>query len=219
MLHPVITSALQRFVKVTAVRSTYNCFRKLFGRYLIVTNVSICTISGSVGDIIQQHYDILSGDKEKWEPSHTVHMGAAGVTTGVILHYWYILLEKYMPARTFKLIITKVLLDQIIYSPVNLVVLFGTVGLFEKSAIEYIKKEVLHKGWRIYMTEWYIWPPAQLINFSLVPLKYRMLFDSMISFGFDIYTPYVKYKHVMDDDDKTSLSKTKNCLSSTKLNL
>ena len=42
--------------------------------------------------------------------------------------------------------------------------------------------------------EWGIWPAAQWVNFYLLPMRYRILFDNVISFFFDIYSPYIKYK-------------------------
>lgn len=63
------------------------------------------------------------------------------------------------------------------------------------------KAELSQKGFEnIYIAEWLIWPPAQVINFALVPLRYRILFDNIISLGFDIYSPYVKYKTQFQDE-------------------
>lgn len=54
----------------------------------------------------------------------------------------------------------------------------------------------------IYVVEWLIWPPMQLINFALLPLRYRILFDNVVSLGFDIYSPYVKYKTELSCETK-----------------
>lgn len=72
---------------------------------------------------------------------------------------------------------------------------FSTLGICERSNWRHVKNELLEKGFEnIYVVEWFIWPPMQLINFALLPLRYRILFDNVISMGFDIYSPYVKYK-------------------------
>lgn len=61
--------------------------------------------------------------------------------------------------------------------------------------MQYVKEELFEKGLQnIYLAEWFIWPPAQVINFYCLPLRYRILFDNFVSLGFDIYSPYVKYK-------------------------
>ena len=106
---------------------------KLFGRKnLLITNAVISALMGAAGDAVQQNYDILTekrdkkgsingGEVSKFEFTRTAHMTAAGLTTGVVTHYWYILLDRYMgPGRMPFLILKKVLIDQIIFSPINL---------------------------------------------------------------------------------------------------
>ncbi|XP_053207448.1 mpv17-like protein 2 [Panonychus citri] len=206
----------------------------LFGRRnLLLTNCLLSTALGSLGDAIQQHYDIItnkinedkkdlpistmppcspssslalssslsssssssSGD-EKFNFTRNLHMSAAGFTTGLVTHVWYILLDRYLGTKKcLKLVTVKVLLDQIMFSPVNLAVYFGTVAICEQSTFRKFKDELIEKGMEnIYLWEWAIWPPAQYINFYILPLRYRILFDNIISLGFDIYSPYVKYK-------------------------
>ena len=87
------------------------------------------------------------------------------------------------------------LVDQIVFSPVNLACYFLTIGLLERSSFKYIFDEFNQKGMQnIYLVEWSIWPLAQWINFYLLPVQYRILFDNVISLFFDVYSPYVKYK-------------------------
>lgn len=197
--------------------------RVVFGKkHLLLTNALISTAMGAAGDAIQQNYDLMStrleqqtkwklndgskgpNDEIKTEVStdlkynriRTGHMSAAGLTTGLLSHYWYIWLDKfYGPDRILKVVFKKVLLDQILLSPINLIVYFTTVGILERAKVSRIKDEIVEKGMEnIYIVEWVVWPPAQFINFLFIPLKYRLLFDNFISLGFDIYSPFVKYK-------------------------
>ncbi len=185
----------------------------VFGRTnLLLTNSLISALMGTVGDAIQQHYDLLTHpnsdtDKDSTEKNNYVskngfnyirslHMTCAGFTTGLVSHYWYIYLDKFLGTRKNIFIITKkVLLDQIIFSPINLLVYFSTLGLCERSGVQRISDELIEKGFeQIYVVEWIVWPPMQFFNFYVLPLRYRILFDNIISLGFDIYSPYVKYK-------------------------
>lgn len=183
----------------------------VFGRAnLLLTNALISTALGTVGDAIEQHYDLISGrisaKKGETDSSHTsdakfnwtrsLHMSAAGLTTGVVTHFWYIFLDKRLGVlRNAKTITTKILVDQILFSPINLTVYFSTIGLMERSSISRVFDELKEKGMQqIYVAEWVIWPPAQFVNFYFLPLRYRMLWDNLISLGFDIYSPYVKYR-------------------------
>lgn len=57
--------------------------------------------------------------------------------------------------RVLKLVIKKVLIDQIIFSPINLVCYFATVGILERSNYKYILEEIKQKGMEnIYLVEW-----------------------------------------------------------------
>lgn len=173
-------------------------FRKfrhvLFGRHLVATNATISTVMGIVGDLVQQHYEVMSGHQVAINSVRTSHMAAAGLTTGMVCHYWYILLDRWMLGRSVRTVLLKVLYDQVVFSPINLVVYFGTVGLLERSSCAELSRELWFKGGTVYKVEWIVWPPAQFLNFYVLPLRYRVFFDNLISFGFDVYLPFVKYK-------------------------
>jgi len=192
----------------------------VFGKgNLLLTNSLISTAMGALGDAIQQHYDLATERKRsgnasqpndltkpipKYDWVRTGHMSAAGFTTGLVSHFWYIWLDRRLGSvRKFSLVTKKVLLDQILFSPVNLAVYFSTVGILERSSIKRVAEEIKEKGMeQIYVVEWIVWPPAQYFNFLCLPLRYRILFDNIISLGFDIYSPYVKYKTELKSEVK-----------------
>jgi len=84
------------------------------------------------------------------------------------------------------------LIDQIICSPVTIGTFFVTLAVVEKASADEFLDELRSKSWRLYLAEWIIWPPAQIINFFFLPLRYRVLYDNTISLGYDVYTSYVK---------------------------
>lgn len=69
---------------------------------------------------------------------------------------------------------------------------FVTLAVVEKASADEFLEELKEKSWRLYLAEWVVWPPAQMINFFFLPLKYRVLYDNTISLGYDVYTSYVK---------------------------
>lgn len=158
---------------------------------------------GALGDSIEQNYELLANNcNDSYDHVRTAHMTAAGVTTGVVVHHWYHHLDRFVGrGRTFKLISLKIILDQVIGSPLSLAAYFATLGLCERSSWRHVKQELVEKGFgRIYLAEWIVWPPLQVINFALVPLRYRILFDNIVSLGFDVYAPYVKYRTQLSTD-------------------
>lgn len=136
--------ALLEALSVRYVRTTRFLHHAVFGtRNLLITNALISASMGALGDSIQQNYDILMGTMEKKKKkakegddstkeasSHqdnynvvrTGHMTAAGLTTGVVTHYWYIFLDRFLgQQRTAKVLAKKILLDQCVGSPMSLI--------------------------------------------------------------------------------------------------
>lgn len=120
-------------------------------------------------------------------------MAISGVTVGVVCHYWYKFLDGRMPGRTLPIVLKKVVVDQLVCSPLYLGVFFLTLGLLEDTSWEDLKKEMKDKAHKLYLAEWIIWPPAQIFNFYCLPTRFRVLYDCTISLGYDIYTSQVKH--------------------------
>jgi len=97
------------------------------------------------------------------------------------------------------------LLDQVINSPITIATFFMTLAVLEKSSANEFITELRAKSWRLYLAEWVIWPPAQLINFFWLPLKYRVLYDNTISLCYDIYTSYVKHEIPIEGREELKL--------------
>ena len=57
-------------------------------------------------------------------------------------------------------------------------------------------------GTQLYLAEWFIWPPAQFVNFYFLPTRFRVIYDNVISLGYDMYTSHVKHSNV--DKESTS---------------
>lgn len=166
----------------------------MFGKHLLLTNLTISVSLSATGDVLQQNYDILTKKQtSEWDKRRTRDMAASGLTVGLVCHHWYVWLDKTIPGRTLSVVMKKLIVDQLILSPVYISVFFVTVGILERSSIAEMGKEIWEKGTRIYTAEWFIWPPAQIFNFAFLPTRYRVLYDNTISLGFDVYTSYVKH--------------------------
>lgn len=123
-------------------------------------------------------------------------MAISGMSVGIICHHWYRFLDGRLPGKTIGLVLKKVLIDQIICSPLCIGIFFLTLAILEKSDWSEFKKEVRNKAHKLYIAEWVVWPPAQIINFYLLPSRYRVLYDNTISLGYDVYTSQVKHDNI-----------------------
>lgn len=188
-----------KILKTDFVQKCRQVSQLMFNKYLLLTNVGVSATLSCTGDILQQHYEVVSKKERKWDKARTFRMTVSGIAVGVVCHYWYRFLDQRYPGRALKTVLKKVLIDQMVLSPCYITVFFATTSYMEEHSWEDFKKELLQKWWRLYLAEWIVWPPAQVVNFYFLPPKYRVLYDNTISLGYDIYTSYVKYEIPVDD--------------------
>lgn len=179
------TKSVNHFTKI--VKIAFN------DKYLLYTNCTISIVLSSVGDVIEQGYEIYTNDLDKYEAKRTMHMAFSGAALGILCHNWYKVLDKIILGKTLEMVTKKLLLDQLIFSPIMIVTFFGSLALFEEQPVQNFKTEVRDKFVRLYRAEWLVWPPAQIINFYFLPTRFRVLYDNTISLGYDIYTSQVKH--------------------------
>ncbi|CAK1544984.1 unnamed protein product [Leptosia nina] len=175
---------------------------------LFYTNVLLSIGLSTTGDFLEQNFELYVKEIDKYDYGRTTQMALSGMTTGIICHNWYIFLDKIIIGRTFDMVIKKLLLDQFICSPIVIMSFFATVAIFEEQPLENFTDEVKDKFWILYKAEWYVWPPAQIINFYFLPTKYRVLYDNTISLGYDVYTSHIKHyktqKHKEENNNETT---------------
>lgn len=84
MLTKSLALSLARLKWSAIVSSSKVAGRTLFGKYLLVTNVSISTTLSGVGDALQQQYEIFTGDdpNQVWDKKRTIDMSATGSVVG-----------------------------------------------------------------------------------------------------------------------------------------
>ena len=168
-------------------------------RNLLISNTLLCCFMSGFGDFCLQSMrnakstTTSNTSKPVYDRQRTFHLTLTGLTVGPCFHYWYQTLDKYLPGRSLSTIAKKVLLDQILFSPVCLTLFFTSLGFLDWSSWGDIGKEIFYKGRVIYAAEWFVWPPAQMLNFYFVPLKFRVMFSNFIAFGFSVLQSHVRY--------------------------
>ncbi|XP_011182356.2 mpv17-like protein [Zeugodacus cucurbitae] len=116
--------------------------------------------------------------------------GAVGVIyVGPVLKIWYGTLEKIVPKGSppLKRALKKVALDQTLFAPAFIASLIGIFGLVNGESIPTIEDRFRNDYLTILSRNYMLWPAAQVINFSLVPLNYQVLYAQFISLIWNIY--------------------------------
>lgn len=90
----------------------------LFGRHLLATNLALSTFLSALGDVLQQRWEMQNGARKMATPSvnftRTAHMSCSfGFTSGFLCHYWYNLLDRFVPGSGVRIVLRKILFDQV----------------------------------------------------------------------------------------------------------
>lgn len=150
----------------------------------------------TLGDVICQVIEKSLSDKGKSKPfdvKRAVRQGSFGVVMTPYLHVQYnIIIARLFPHPGFKNTIKSVIYDQTVNSVIFLIVFFGYMDYMNGIDFKTSLKNTLIKLPPTLIANWKLWPAAQLVNFSIVPPDYRVLFSNMVGIIWNIYLSYVQ---------------------------
>jgi hypothetical protein len=150
-------------------------------------------ITGS-GDLIGQF--VIDGRKELDQKRFLNFCLYGFCVTGCFNHFYFGALDKAFGAElTLKVAAKKILVDMAVLNPAELLGFlawthFGT--LKKTSFLDKLKQDYLE----ILIASYWVWFPAQLVNFRLVPIHLRVLFVSCVNVAWYSYGSYISHKAV-----------------------
>jgi len=169
-------------------------FRHLFSKHPLVVN----TLSGTglfiMGDWIEQKIEAFRGLHGKdLDKGRLTRMGVTGFIQSPPHYYFYKYLDQYYPGRTMKVISKKILLDQLIACPMFSVLFFLPMALMEGKTLANSWSEFVKKFPTVYLVDWVLWPPCQIINFYFIPTHYRLLYVNSVTVLWNVFLSYMKH--------------------------
>ena len=178
-------------------------FSTLFSRYnnaLIVSPYRTKMLTNGaifgVADAICQHF-IEKPSLKGYNYQRTLNMVLiGGVFSAPLLHLWYV---KWAPNIISKVTsnpnlqpVVGVIADQFFFTPP----LMGSFLFISEYLKEYNPRNAIkalqNKMWTGLKTNWTVWPPVQLINFTVIPSQFRVPFVNFVGLFWTIYLSYLQ---------------------------
>ncbi|XP_072041004.1 mpv17-like protein 2 isoform X2 [Amphiura filiformis] len=151
--------------------------------------------STHAGVVPYQNGVVHMGTRPEWDWARTGRMLTIGLLLGPLNHYWYLLLDRVLPGATGRIVAKKVLLDEIIASPIFTTSFFMGVGLLEGNTVGDSFAILRKKFLTVYMMDLMVWPPVQAINFFFVPPQLRVLYVNFFILIWDVFLSFMANKH------------------------
>ena len=153
----------------------------------------------AVGDVIAQQFVEKKGLDHEF--IRTARMGVVGLTIGPVLRTWFLTLDRIIPATTKFVSLKKVLLDQSLFAPFMICLFFGVTETLAGRKPYQIKETLQESYPETLLTNYKIWPLAQIVNFTFVPIQHRVAYVQIVAIFWNAYLSWMTNK---------SLSKSQN---------
>lgn len=152
----------------------------------------------AIGDGLSQHLERkkpAKGDdiQKPFDWSRNAKMFLVGASQGPLHHYFYSWLDRKYVGATLRVTSIKILYDQVVMSPLCIVLFFFSAGWMYKQSNAEIAEELKSKFLTVYITDWLVWPFAQFLNFHYLDQRYRVIYVNGVTMFYNVFLSYVKH--------------------------
>jgi len=133
--------------------------------------------------------------------------------SGPVAHCWYEVLERIVrllgiipsaadAAPSVAGLLCRLLVDAAVFSPFTIAGYFAVSNLLRGHGWFEIRKKLEASWWRTVTGAWSFWPVANVINFGLVPLEFRVLYANVAALIWSGYLSYVNNSSSNDNNNR-----------------
>ena len=161
----------------------------------VIENPVLLYFSGvlvAAGDVITQQFVEQRGTNHDFR--RTARMGVVGLIIGPILRSWYLTLEKIVPGAAKAAGFKKMLLDQSLFAPLMVGFFFGISETLAGKKPREIKDTLQERYVQTLITNYKIWPLAQTLNFTFIPIQHRVGFVQIVAIFWNAYLSWMANK-------------------------
>ncbi|KAJ8770343.1 hypothetical protein K2173_014953 [Erythroxylum novogranatense] len=115
---------------------------------------------------------------------------------GPKLHFWYLYLSKLMPKPGATGALSRLLLDQFLFSPTFIGVFLSTLATQEGKASQVVPKRQ-QEWFSAVLANWQLWIPFRFLNFRFVPQQFQVLAANVIALAWNVILSFKAHKKVL----------------------
>lgn len=152
----------------------------------IATQLLTTGILFGTGDVLAQQ--VIERAAHHHDFARTARMAFFGAAmAGPVFIGWYRFLDRYVtfPTSNNKTLLSRVVLDQLLFAPVNIAYFYTAQGVLERKTSAEISNKLSASWGSTVLDNWKLWPAVQLLNFKFVPLEHRLLVVNLVSLGWN----------------------------------
>ncbi|KAM9743822.1 peroxisomal membrane protein 2 [Menidia menidia] len=170
----------------------------LLKKYPILTKSVTSGILSALGNLLSQILEARKKAKRGVQVNGIDVAGAARYAiyglfiTGPVSHFFYQLMEAWMPTTDPLCVVKRLLLDRLIFAPGFLLLFYFVMNILEAKGWEDFEKKMRTSYWTALKMNWKVWTPFQFININFVPVQFRVLFANMIALFWYAYLASVR---------------------------
>ena len=205
----VPTSSLE--LSPSLAKDAWGWYKTMLRGYPLMTKSVTSSGIMAASDVICQKLTMggppsEEGEKPKLDYPRMLQVAITGLTwSGPVSHTWYGLLEKIVKIQDPVVgLIARIILDALIFSPVTVAGYFTWRSFLEGSGLAGTKHKLKTRFVSTVIGAWRFWPAANVINFSMIPLEYRVLYSNVLSLFWTGYLTLVNAnsKKALDEQKK-----------------
>ena len=206
-------------------RSGWSWYKSMLSRRPLATKAATSSVVMAISDILcQRMEEHIRKAKEEDHHHHgnapvrpkdffqldwrrTLHVALTGLTyNGPLSHFWYNGLERVVRIEHRWLgLAARMFLDAFVFSPVAVGGYFIWRGTLDGKQPAQVWEHVRERFYGALQASWQFWPLANIVNYSFVPIQYRVLYNNTLSLMWTGYLSHVNAKRleeVLDDRAK-----------------
>uniref|UniRef100_A0A3Q4BQG3 Uncharacterized protein n=2 Tax=Mola mola TaxID=94237 RepID=A0A3Q4BQG3_MOLML len=170
----------------------------LLKKYPVLTKSVTSGILSTLGNLLSQSLEArkkakYGGSVDGIDTAAAIRYAVYGLfITGPVSHYFYQLMELWMPSTDPYCIVKRLLLDRLFFAPGFLLLFYFVMNILEAKGWEHFEKKVRGTYWTALKMNWKVWTPFQFINVNFVPVQFRVLFANMVALFWYAYLASVR---------------------------